>query len=418
MRILIYSTSYAPEMISVGKYNAEMAEWLVEQGHKVRVVTAPPYFPAWSISAGYSNRWYSQETLHGAQVWRCPLFVPAKPSGRTRLLHLISFALSSFPVMLRQVFWKPDIVMVTEPALSCVPAAWLAARLSGARSWLHIQDFEVDAAFKLGMISNAWGRNLLLSMERWLMHRFDLVSTISSSMQSRLRIKGIEKPFLFPNWSDLSRIQFDLSGRQRIRHELDLDDQRCLCLYSGNIAEKQGLEIILDVAKKLPECLFVICGDGATKPQLKMIARKSGATNILFIPLKPLEELPALLSAADIHLVIQKRAAADLLMPSKLTNILGIGGAAIVTADKDTELGRLAEGDSPAVFRCAPESAKALQQAIEFLKNQPELRSNIGGNAKKYAKQHIEKEQVLSNMMKQINTININKPMTLNSNKS
>jgi len=26
-------------------------------------------------------------------------------------------------------------------------AEWLAARLSGAKAWLHVQDFEVDAAF-------------------------------------------------------------------------------------------------------------------------------------------------------------------------------------------------------------------------------------------------------------------------------
>jgi colanic acid biosynthesis glycosyl transferase WcaI len=279
----------------------------------------------------------------------------------------------------------------------------LVARLSGAKCWLHIHDFEVDTAFKLGMISNAWGRNLLLAMERWLMRRFDLVSTISSAMQSRLRSKGIETSFLFPNWTDLSRIQFDKAGRQRIRHELGLDDQRCLCLYSGNIAEKQGLEVIIDVAKNLPECLFVICGDGATKPRLEEAAQKSGATNILFIALKPLEELPALLSAADIHLVIQKRAAADLVMPSKLTNILGIGGAAIVTADKDTELGQLAGGDNPAVLRCEPESVEALTQAIHVLKDNHLLCQQLKKNAAQYAKEHFEKNMVLGSLLKKLN---------------
>jgi colanic acid biosynthesis glycosyl transferase WcaI len=39
---VIHSINYAPEVIGVGKYNREMAEWLANRGHEVRVVTAPP----------------------------------------------------------------------------------------------------------------------------------------------------------------------------------------------------------------------------------------------------------------------------------------------------------------------------------------------------------------------------------------
>ncbi|MDQ6953563.1 MAG: hypothetical protein Q9M15_08555 [Mariprofundaceae bacterium] len=89
--------------------------------------------------------------IDGVLVYRCPLYVPAKASGLKRIIHLASFALSSFPIMLKHIFWKPDVVMVIEPPLLCAPMAWLTARLSGAKCWLHIQDFEVDAAFDLGI---------------------------------------------------------------------------------------------------------------------------------------------------------------------------------------------------------------------------------------------------------------------------
>jgi len=46
--------------------------------------------------------------------------------------------------------WRPNIVFTIEPPLFCAPAAWIAARLAGAKAWLHVQDFEVDAAFELG----------------------------------------------------------------------------------------------------------------------------------------------------------------------------------------------------------------------------------------------------------------------------
>jgi colanic acid biosynthesis glycosyl transferase WcaI len=56
MKILLYGINFAPELTGIGKYTGEMATWLVAQGHQVRLVTAPPYYPAWAVSPGYSGR--------------------------------------------------------------------------------------------------------------------------------------------------------------------------------------------------------------------------------------------------------------------------------------------------------------------------------------------------------------------------
>lgn len=147
MRILIYSVYFAPTQIGAAKYNGEMTAWLAQRGHEVRVVTAPPYYPAWRVSDGYAAGRYHRERWLGAALWRCPIWVPRQATGVKRILHLLSFALSSAAVMLRHAYWKPDVVWLMVPSLFCAPAALLAARLSGARTWLHVQDFEVDAAF-------------------------------------------------------------------------------------------------------------------------------------------------------------------------------------------------------------------------------------------------------------------------------
>ena len=54
-RILMVGINFAPEEIGTGKYTGEMAHWLVARGHTVRVVTAPPYYPAWKVSNGFSG---------------------------------------------------------------------------------------------------------------------------------------------------------------------------------------------------------------------------------------------------------------------------------------------------------------------------------------------------------------------------
>ena len=60
MRILILSLNFSPELTGIGKYNTEMAEWLVGQGHDVHVITAHPYYPQWKVLDGYKSWSYQR----------------------------------------------------------------------------------------------------------------------------------------------------------------------------------------------------------------------------------------------------------------------------------------------------------------------------------------------------------------------
>ena len=170
------------------------------------------------------------------------------------------------------------MVWVVEPALFCAPGACLVARLSGAKAWLHIQDFEVDAAFGLGMLRGKRIRAFVERGESWLMRRFDVVSTISSRMMDLLLAKGVEakNTFLAPNWVDIAAISPKTKsvGANPYRVQLGLPTDCVVALYSGNMGAKQGLEILAEVARlhgsnhspsDSPPLAFVFCGDGAGK---------------------------------------------------------------------------------------------------------------------------------------------------------
>lgn len=395
-RLLLVAINYRPELTGIGKYTGEMAEWLVEKGWEVRVITAPPYYPSWRISPDYSGWRYRRETIRGVLVMRCPLWVPSRVSSLKRILHLLSFGLSSLPVILWQCwYWRPDTVFTVEPPLCCAPAALLGARLARARSWLHVQDFEVDAAFNLGILHSPRLRKWILAFERLLIGRFDLVSTISNSMLERLRHKKVSasKQMLFENWVELERI-YPLTTISPLRKEWGVKDSDIVILYSGNMGEKQGLEILIEAARKLQDrigMVFLLCGDGAARVRLEKLAEDVG--NIQFKQLQPVERLNDLLNLADIHVLPQRADAADLVLPSKLTNMLASGRPVVATAAEGTQLAEILANCGTLV---PPGNSEALASALISLTQSKALRHELGIKARSVAIQRWDKERLLS----------------------
>lgn len=395
MRILIYGLNYAPEPTGIGKYTGEMAPWLAKQGHEVRAIVAPPYYPAWSIEPGYRRWRTSHETLQDVKVWRSPLWVPAKPSGGKRLVHLASFAFLSTLSLLRQLAWKPDVIVVVAPALACAPGGWIAARLCGAKAWLHIQDFEVDAAFRLGLMKGRWLQRVVSLMERKLLQRFDRVSTISRRMMELLASKGVDasRRVSFPNWVDVGAI-LPLRTPSPYRAELGIPADAVVALFSGSMGSKQGLEMLPAAARalreRLPNLVIVLCGDGVCKPGLE---RDSiGLANMRMLPLQPVERLSDLLGMADIHLLTQHGQAADLVMPSKLTGMMSSGRPVLATAHLRTELADVVAGRGIVV---PPHDLAAFTAALIELAESEEKRRELGGEARRYAEEHLARDRVL-----------------------
>jgi len=406
MRILLYSANFAPEPTGIGKYSGEMAAWLAGRGHEVRVICAPPYYPSWKVHPDY--RWppYRRETQGRLRIWRAPLWVPANPGGLKRALHLLSFALSSLPIALSQVFWKPQLVLVVAPFLSCAPGALACARLAGARSWLHIQDFEVDAAFEMGLLRGKFLRQLVTGCERALLRRFDVVSTISRKMLERLTEKGVgrEQAVHFPNWVSAEQIQ-PLDRPSTYRGELGLTDGQRVVLFSGTLGPKQGLLIIPQVARLLrhrPDIHFVVCGDGVMKESLAQEC--AGLANVHLLPLQPLERLCDLLNLADIHLLTQLGGAEDLVLPSKLTGMLASGRPVMATCNPGTEMAAVL---SSCGLISPPEDAVALADAIRVLADDPAHRQQLGQAARRFALGHLAAQAILEAFEAQLRRITL-----------
>jgi colanic acid biosynthesis glycosyl transferase WcaI len=402
MRILVYGINYYPEPVGIGKYTGEMAAWLARRGHQVKVVCAPPYYPHWRIVPGYSACRWRRETHAGVGVWRCPVWVPRRPSASRRILHLLAFALGSAPVALAQIRWRPDVVLMIEPPLLCSPIGLLTARLSGAKPWLHIQDFELDAAFELGLLSSLRMRRLLGGMERRVQARFARISTISQAMLARLgeTHKDPSRRLLFPNWVDTDAIFPQREADNPYRRSLGIPSTATVALYSGNMGHKQGLEVLAEAARLLldrADIQLVFCGAGAGREDLE---RSGGSLpNVRFLDLQPADRLNRLLNLADVHLLPQRADVADLVMPSKLTGMLASGIPVLATARPGTDVARLVEGRGLVV---PPANPTCLASALRCLADHPDLRRRLGAAGREHAVRHLSRDRVLGRFEEQL----------------
>jgi colanic acid biosynthesis glycosyl transferase WcaI len=397
LKILIYSANFAPEPTGIGKYSGEMAEWLAAHGHTVRVVCALPYYPQWKLDPAYAGRAFQRDEWRDVSIWRAPIWVPACPTGIRRVLHLLSFAISSLPLMVRQIFWQPDLVVTVAPAFVCAPMGWLAARLAGARAWLHLQDFEVDLAFNMGLLRSQIVRGAVLRVERFMLRRFDQVSTISARMVQLLQRKGVEagRTWYFPNWVDVSRIT-PHSNSGAFREELGIPADSVVVLFSGSMGGKQGLMAIPAVANLLAgrkDIVFVVSGDGVMKPAVQAAAAQ--LPNVRFLPLQPIERLGELLCLGDIHLLPQSADATDLVLPSKLSGMLSSGRPVVTISQAGTELHSVV---SQCGLVAPPDDTAALAEALVRLADDRDLRRELGRRARAYAENHFEFDLVLARL--------------------
>ena len=403
MKILIHSLYFHPDKTGIAKYSGEMAQWFKARGHVVEVVTGFPHYPEWRLSPDYPRTRFLTEDWDGVTIHRVPHYVPTQ--GRVTALQRITldatFFLSSLWKwfgLFRGAHGFDAVIAVCPPMFTGIPplySAWFRKV-----PWVyHIQDFQVDAALRLKILKIGIFGKLLYRLENFLVRAATRVASITPSMCRRAAAKGADESRLLflPNWADVRGLKpTDRDNSFRRDHAPGEADM--LVLYAGAMGAKQGLELIIDVARGLrndPRFHFLIVSAGPEFQRLQSLARSANLSNITFLPLQPLERLGDMLAAADVHLVIQKADAADLVMPSKLTNILAIGRPAVATAEAGTALWDVVVGNDAGVA-VPPEDAAALQAALIRLAEHPDDRQRMGANARRYAEMNLDQDAILS----------------------
>jgi colanic acid biosynthesis glycosyl transferase WcaI len=389
--ITFIGLNYAPEDTAIGLYSTQMVEALIDAGAHVNVVTAFPYYPQWKIAAAYQNKPnYLHEDHKGAKLYRYKQYVPESPTFLKRILHILSFTKGSL-FNLRKIK-KADLVISIIPFTA---SAWLGgyhARKHKASSWIHIQDFEFDAAVQSGLSSGGkkFMFKFLFSLERRILGKAITISTISHKMIAKLQTKTNQPTYYLPNWIDENQV-----NPATAKPHSYLQSDKFKLLYSGNVGDKQDWEYFIAFAKALPQDLYeiIIVGAGAKYQQLKETVHQP---NISFYDPVPFAELSDLLCSADVHFLFQKTEVLDTVMPSKLLGMMASEKPSLVLGNVASEVKTIMEHANAGLYFSEPNVKTAIDQ-LEAWRLDPELRKSMGKEARNYVVTRFSHKEILTN---------------------
>ncbi len=392
LRVIFLTHYFPPEVGAPQSRLFELAGRLVASGHTVTVVTGFPNYPTGVVPAEYRGRRFMEERLDGVRVLRTPVYATPNKGFVRRILNHLSFAFSSLFAARRA--GPADVIFVESPPLFIGLAALAYTRLKRAPFIFNVSDIWPQSAVELGALRNRLAIRLSEMLELHVYGRAKRVSVVTPGMVERLVARGVPrlKLFLLTNGVDTTLFRpaepdLDLAAR------LGLLGHKVF-LYAGTHGMAQGLDVILDAAKKTndPDVLYVLAGEGAEKERLVAKAKAQGIMNVKFVANQPKSAMPALLNLAYATIIPLKRL--DLFksaLPSKMFEAMAAGKPII--ASLWGEAADLVEASGGGIV-VEPEDSDALCEAIEKLANDATLARRLGESGRAYVMEHFERADI------------------------
>ena len=393
--ITFIGLNFAPEDSAIGLYSSEWVNQLESDGHNVTVVTGFPYYPQWSVFKQYKNKpRFLQEYIGGTKILRYRQYVPKAPTFFKRIVHIIDFTVGSLFNLFK--IKKCDLVIAVVPFTTSAFLGWIQKKRFNSKFWIHIQDFELDAALqskKEPKVGPAF--SLMFRLESWLFRKPDIVSTISHSMIDTLRKKSNSSSFYLPNWVNPDAINPATANFHRY-----INSSKIVLLYSGNIGEKQDWNSFVEFCNDINQNNYeiIIVGDGSKKNWL--LDRTVHLPNIKHYPPVPYSELSDLLCSVDIHLLFQKPDFLDIVMPSKVLGMMASAKPSLIIGHRESEINSVFKSNNIGLY--FDRYSKEVVIELDKISKQNSQMKEMGENARVYVIKNFSKDRILKQVQKKI----------------
>lgn len=386
--ILVVSQCFHPESFRIN----DICREFVKKGYRVTVVTGIPNYPEGRFFKGYGLFKKRAEEWNGIRIIRLPIISRGRSVIRL-VLNYYSFVISGW-------FWshftrvKADTVFSfeTSPMTQVLVGEWFTRRRKLPHC-VYVQDLWPDNLEAVGGIHN----KLVLQHYQRLSDRLyrncsAILATSPSFVEAirrRLEDSEKEKVRYFPQYAEDC---YKPAVKESVP-EIP-EDGRFKIIFTGNIGNAQGLDILPKAARLLPaDVCFVIVGSGRSLGKLRAEAADV-QDRFLFIDRQAPERIPALLAACDVAFVsFKNNPVFEKTIPAKLQSYMACGMPILASASGETK--RIVSEANCGVC-CELGNAEQLALAVEQLRG--EDLSAMGKNSLAYAEEHFDKDELIGQL--------------------
>lgn len=304
----------------------------------------------------------------------------AKYAPATRMRQELSYGGRA---VRRIAIQHPDVVLSGDTPLFAQTSILRACRRMRIPFVFWLQDL-TSIAMQLEAERRLPGGRMLgqavVGLERKALARSSAVVAISEDFRQTLLAWGIpaEKLHVIENWAPVDELPVRPRENEWARqHGLD---GKAVLLYSGTLGLKHDPGLLHRLATALPEVTVVVASEGLGADWL----RERPQENLLLLGFQPYDELPDVLGAGDVLLVILERDAGRFAVPSKVLSYLCAGRPLLAALPFDNLAAKVVEA-SGAGLLVEPDDADALVDGARRLLGDAELRARLSAAGRAYA---------------------------------
>jgi len=384
VKIQVLCPHFEPDSAPTGEFMSAIVNHLGELGHELHVVTALPWYREHAVDAGWQGKLIRTEERSWGKITRVHPFPTDKRNIAARGAAFAGFTAIGLVAAVVERF-DADVVFAMSPPLHLGLAGWVAAKRRSVPFVFNIQDVFPDVAIETGTITNERVIAVAKRLEKLVYDSADVVTVLSEEMQRNVESKSDSDVEIIPNFVDIST--FEPTERENAyRREFGLEGKRVV-MYCGNVGFSQSIELLADAAREmvdLEDVVFVVNGGGSAIGEVHR--RAEGLDNFKVIPYQPVERVPEVLAAADLHVIPLRKGLAWSSVPSKLYKILAVERPVVASVDEGTEVGRVVV-EAGAGHAVPPDDPAPLIASIRELLGSPEQRSAMGRSGRRWVEQ-------------------------------
>ena len=401
MKLLILTQYYPPEIGAPQNRLHELAVRLKKEGVDVEVLTAMPNYPKMEIFETYRKGKVKSEKIDDIQVYRSKIYVTKSKSIIPRLLNYFSFVWTSY--------WRGrklknyDFLMVESPPLFLGYSAMRLSKKLKAKLIFNVSDLWPESAEKMGVVTNKRMLSVAYKLEKKCYHRAQLVTGQTMGIVNNIKDRFSDvNTFWLPNGVDVNFYQPDKIVTAGFRERAGLSKDDVIFFYGGILGHAQGLQIVLEAAKKVEShtnIKIVLQGAGPEKDDLENLHKKLALTNVVFMPPVAKAEMPAILKDVDVALVpLRKLDIFQGAIPSKIFEALAMEKALLLGVEGEAKEHFIDKGNAGLFFE--PENIEDLAAKLIQMASSNEELEVMGKNARKYVATHFNRDDIAQNFHK------------------